>query len=92
VAVKLRLIQARTRSGGALRDHSQESSELPLTANTLAENPWEKPFAKMFNVKPAKKVCKRAIRKKSTGPHNLMAGIVARADCGVKRKGYKILW
>ena len=47
---------------------------------------------KMFNVKPAKKVRKRALRKKSTGPHNLMAGIVARADCGVKRKGYKILW
>ncbi len=23
---------------------------------------------------------------------NVMAGIVARATCGVKRKGYKILW
>ena len=23
---------------------------------------------------------------------NVMAGIVARAACGVKRKGYKILW
>jgi hypothetical protein len=30
--------------------------------------------------------------KKCSGKASLMAGIVARAACGVKRKGYQVLW
>jgi hypothetical protein len=52
---------------------------LPLPADTLGEKPWEKQFAK------------NASQKKAQGTR-VDGGIVARAACSVKRKGYKILW
>jgi hypothetical protein len=44
----------------------------------------------------AKPLCEKSavksLRQKCSGQANVMAGIVACATCGVKRKGYKILW
>jgi len=64
-----------------------------LAANTFAEKPWEKPFAKILQHNPRTKSAQaRPSQKKETHDTELDGGIVARAACGVKRKGYKILW
>src|SRR5260370_17535831 len=38
------------------------------------------------------KAAGKPFARNAEGTGNVMAGIVARATCGVKRKGYKILW
>jgi hypothetical protein len=78
VAAKLRSISLRPFDGG-----NEKSSELPLAAKPLAKISLGKSLRKKAQGKPLGKILRAG---------NVMAGIVPRAACGVKRKGYKILW